>query len=334
MSTMPPILLDGGFSRELIRLGAPFAQPEWSALSLLSLEHQLFVSRAHTAFARAGAGVLTTNSYALVPFHIGEQRFWDRGRELASDAGRLARRVAIDEEGIRGTEREFAEDGRRVTSSAIVRVAGSLPPIFGSYEPALFDASTVQRYLAVLVEGLATWIDLWLGETLSLIAEAEAVRTAVRGIGKPIWIAFTLDDRSGEPSPDGPAKLRGGETVSEAATKVAEWEDVEAILFNCSRAEYMLPAVQEAKAVFDIHGCKKLIGVYANRFEPQGEDYKANTVVSTLREDLGTDRYVEFAKSWVDAGAGIVGGCCGVGSEHIRRLGEEMSSKKQHSTHD
>ncbi|KPI46095.1 Homocysteine S-methyltransferase 1 [Cyphellophora attinorum] len=328
---MPPILLDGGFSRELIRLGAPFAQPEWSALSLLSPESHTFVSQAHTAFARAGADILTTNSYAIVPFHIGEERFWERGKELASDAGRLARSVASEEEGRRGTERETGEDGSSAASSGLVRVAGSLPPIFGSYEPALFDASRVQEHLAVLVGGLAAWVDLWLGETLSLIAEAEAVRTAVKRSGKPIWIAFTLDDRSEQPDSEAQAKLRGGETVAEAAAKLIEWDDVDAILFNCSKAECMLPAVKQTKAVFDAHGCKKLIGVYANRFEPQGEDYKANAVVSTLRDDLGTDRYVEFAKNWIEAGAGIVGGCCGVGSEHIRRLGEELVTK-EHQT--
>jgi S-methylmethionine-dependent homocysteine/selenocysteine methylase len=150
----------------------------------------------------------------------------------------------------------------------------------------------------------------------------------VKGLGRPIWIAFTLDDRSGQPDSEGPAKLRGGETVAEAAAKVTEWDDVEAILFNCSRPEFMLAAVKEAKAVFDTHHCKKLIGVYANRFEQQDEDYKANAVVSTLREDLGTERYVDFAKSWVDAGAGIVGGCCGVGSEHIQRLGKELMGKE------
>ena len=315
MSPHSPIIQDCGFSRELIRLGAPFAQPEWSALALLSgPEGHDGVTQAHTAFVRAGAEILTTNSYALVPFHIGEERFWNRGKELAGDAGRLVRGVA-DEENRRGERR-----GKEV------RVAGSLPPIFGSYEPELFDASRVQEHLAVLVEGLAPSVDLWLGETLSLIAEAEAVREAVKGSGKPIWIAFTLDDRTVGPE-EGEPKLRGGESVADAAAKVAEWDDVEAILFNCSRPEYMLSAVTKTKAVFDKQGCKKLIGVYANRFEPQDDEYKANAVVSALRDDLGTEEYIKFARRWVEAGAGIVGGCCGVGSEHIEKLADEFTSK-------
>ncbi|MGO7718770.1 homocysteine S-methyltransferase family protein, partial [Rhizobium johnstonii] len=65
-----------------------------------------------------------------------------------------------------------------------VLVAGSLPPIFGSYEPQNFQPSRVQDYLEVLVEKLSPFVDIWMGEKLSLIAEAEAVRKAVATSGK------------------------------------------------------------------------------------------------------------------------------------------------------
>jgi S-methylmethionine-dependent homocysteine/selenocysteine methylase len=85
------ILLDGGMSRELIRLNAPFRQPEWSSLALMEIPH--VVEQVHAEFAAAGAQVLTTNSYALVPFHIGEERFFKQGEKLAANAGRLARKL-------------------------------------------------------------------------------------------------------------------------------------------------------------------------------------------------------------------------------------------------
>lgn len=74
------IVLDGGMSRELIALGAPFEQPEWSALSLIEAPH--FVRQVHDRFVAAGADVITTNAYALVPFHLGEERFRRDGRRL------------------------------------------------------------------------------------------------------------------------------------------------------------------------------------------------------------------------------------------------------------
>lgn len=167
-------ILDGGMSRELLRLGAELKQPEWSALALINAPD--IVRRVHQEFIAAGSEVVTTNSYALVPFHIGEDRFWKEGPALIRLAGRLTREAAD------------------ATTDRKVLVAGSLPPIFGSYEPQNFQPSRVQDYLEVLVENLSPFVDIWLGETLSLIAEAEAVRKAVATSGKPFWISFTLAD--------------------------------------------------------------------------------------------------------------------------------------------
>ena len=83
-------ILDGGMSRELVRLGAQLKQPEWSALALMDSPE--IVRRVHEEFITAGADIITTNTYALVPFHIGEDRFRDDGRRLIALAGRLDER--------------------------------------------------------------------------------------------------------------------------------------------------------------------------------------------------------------------------------------------------
>ena len=83
-------ILDGGIGRYLKEIGAPFQQPEWSALALM--EDPSSVITAHQAFVDAGAQVITTNSYAVVPFHIGEERFANRGAELIALSGQLAQR--------------------------------------------------------------------------------------------------------------------------------------------------------------------------------------------------------------------------------------------------
>lgn len=63
------VVLDGGMGRQLERSGAPFRQPEWSAWALMEAPHT--VLEAHRAFIASGADVISSNSYALVPFHIG-----------------------------------------------------------------------------------------------------------------------------------------------------------------------------------------------------------------------------------------------------------------------
>lgn len=87
-------VLDGGMGRELLRVGAPFRQPEWSASALI--EGPEWVVQAHPNVVDAGADLITTNSYAVVPFHIGSERFDAEGALLAGLSGRLARQAAGD----------------------------------------------------------------------------------------------------------------------------------------------------------------------------------------------------------------------------------------------
>lgn len=54
-------------------------------------------------------------------------------------------------------------------------------------------------------------------------------------------------------------------------------------------------------------------------FPPQREE-AANEGLSDIRADLTPARYGQFAKAWVQHGADIVGGCCGIGPEHIGAL--------------
>ncbi len=288
--------LDGGMGRELMRMGAPFRQPEWSALALM--EAPDFVSEAHAAFIAAGAEVVTTNSYAVVPFHIGEDRFAADGRMLAERAGRLARAAADDGAGHK------------------ILVAASLPPLFGSYRPDLFDAARAPELLRRLVEGLSPHADLWLGETLGSIAEAAAVAEALAGDARPLWISFTLaDDR---PEPSNP-RLRSGEPVAEAV-RAAVRLGAAAVLFNCSQPEVMAPALEVARDTLgDLDGAVKT-GAYANTFPSMHEDARANDGLSELRLDLNPPGYLAFARDWVACGATIVGGCCGIGPAHIAAL--------------
>lgn len=288
-------LLDGGMGRELKRIGAPFRQPEWSALALI--EAPEFVSQAHQAFVSAGAAVITTNSYALVPFHLGEERFAAQGEKLADRAGRVAREVA-----------DRAGHG--------VKVAGSLPPLFGSYRPDLYDASRAQEILAPLVAGLSPHVDHWLVETQSAIAEIEAAAIGLRDSDKPIWFSFTLED--GAADAQARPRLRSGEPVSDAVKRAADLK-ASAVLFNCSQPEVMGAAVDAARATLASQPQIK-IGVYANAFPPQPKDTEANTTLHEIRTDLDPLGYVSFMTDWVKRGATIVGGCCGIGPEHIAAM--------------
>jgi S-methylmethionine-dependent homocysteine/selenocysteine methylase len=285
-------ILDGGMGRELQRLGAPFRQPEWSALALI--EGPEFVTQAHESFVQAGAKVISSNSYAVVPFHLGDALFAERGLELAGFAGKLARDVANHHH---------------------ISVAGSLPPVLGSYRPDLFEVEQARSILKVLIEGLTTHVDLWLAETLSTVGEAELVGEMLSSDARPIWFSFTLND-------EGHAALRSGESIEMAVAATLK-HGAQTILFNCSAPEVMEDAVRQAKAA--IGHAPLEIGVYANGFAHTEEQVDANAGLRRIRADLDPPRYLDWAKKWVAAGATLVGGCCGIGPDHIRALSNELT---------
>lgn len=280
-------ILDGGISRELQRLGAPFRQPEWSALALI--ETPDLVGQVHDEFAAAGAEVISTNSYAVVPFHLGAERFASEGAALAARAGQLARTVA-DKLG--------------------VKVAGSLPPVMGSYRPDLFEVKAAKAILTVLIEGLSPYADIWLAETLSTVAEAKLIAELLKGDARPLWLSFTLKD-------DGAPLLRSGESIADAAA-MAISVGAGALLFNCSCPEVMDGAVRAAKTA--LAGSDIAIGVYANGFAAAAEEKDANVDLQQIRADLDPPRYLDWARQWVASGATMVGGCCGIGVSHITAL--------------
>ena len=297
-------ILDGGMGRELARMGAPFRQPEWSALALM--EAPQFVRAAHDAFIAAGSQVITTNSYAVVPFHVGDDVFAEQGAALIALSGKLAREAAD-------------------AAPAKVLVAGSLPPVLGSYRPDLFEPVAAKKLLQVLVDNLTGNVDVWLAETQSSVAEVEAVRDVLGDDPRPLWLSFTLQDNL---DPQGNALLRSGESV-ELAVSAALRISAGAVLFNCSRPEVMATAVKTARDALTAQGSALDIGVYANAFEPSDNTRGANEGLSKMRQDTDPAGYLDFAKDWVAQGATMVGGCCGIGPEHIAAL--KQAFVKEHS---
>jgi S-methylmethionine-dependent homocysteine/selenocysteine methylase len=291
-------LLDGGMGRELLRIGAPFRQPEWSALALM--EAPDLVKKVHKSFSAAGSDILTTSNYAVVPFHIGEKRFSDEGARLTELSGILAREVA---------------------SSFGISVAGSIPPLFGSYRPDLFIPEQAPALLKIIIDALSPNVDLWLAETTSSIREAQAVAKALLGDDRPLWIAFTLldDEESQEQRP----RLRSGEKVVNAVQSVIDL-GVSAILFNCSQPEVMAPAIVAAVEELKRLNVDIPIGVYANAFPSQQEDAQANSTLMEIRQDLDPAGYISYVDTWCRLGATIIGGCCGVGPEHIKALHKRL----------
>lgn len=292
------VLLDGGMGRELRSRGVPILNTIWSANALIVAPE--VVRQVHLDYIAAGAEIITTNSYGVIRADLAKEGIEDRFAEL----NRLAGRLAVE---------------ARDRSERPVAIAGSLPPLGGSYRPDLVGPfREIEPRYREQVEILVPYVDLFLCETMSSAAEALAAATAACSTGKPVWVSWTLhEDRSG--------RLRSGESVREAAAVLAHLP-VSGFLVNCCAPESIAAAMPELVRIG-----RGPVGGYANAFQPVPADWRLDGDRETdgllrMRDDLGPEAYARHARSWRDAGARILGGCCGTGPAHIARLRKLIDS--------
>jgi homocysteine S-methyltransferase len=183
------------------------------------------------------------------------------------------------------------------------RVAGSIGPLEDCYRPDLSPGEASRADHAELARALMeAGVDLLLCETFSHGAEAAvAVREAVR-TGVETWVALTA-------GPD--ATLMTPRAMGEVARACAA-EGARVVLVNCTPAKQTLSYV-EAIATAGV-----AVGAYANAgsaTDGMGWQSQAPALGSE-----GVARYADFARTWLEAGASVIGGCCGTGPAHIRGL--------------
>lgn len=283
------ILLDGGMGQELINRKASGQGVLWSAKALF--DNPAAVQAVHEDYIRAGADVITTNSYACIRNNFEPEGLLGRLGEMNQLSAMLARQ-ARDKVGKK------------------VLIAGSMGPQNGSYRPDLVGSyDETYKLYREQAEFLGPLVDFFICETLSSIKEARAAVAAANSTGKPVWLSWSIED-SGE------AKLRSGESIR------AAWDDiagtgVSAILLNCSPPEAISKVLPDLVSMSDIP-----VGAYANAFTPIPEkwDFHGDESIPPSRTDVTPDAYAAHAANWLKAGARIIGGCCEVGPAHIERV--------------
>ncbi|MFB9624652.1 homocysteine S-methyltransferase [Nonomuraea helvata] len=288
---MTALVLDGGLSTQLERLGADLGDELWSARLLL--EQPELIRRVHADYFAAGADVATTASYqATIP------GFLRRGLDVAT-AERLIR-LSV----------ELAAQARDEAGRGLV--AASVGP-YGAY---LANGAEYTGDYGLDEEGLFEWhlprweilasagADLLACETIPSYPEARAlVRLLARTPGVKAWVSFSCRDRE---------RLNDGTPIREAAALFGGNPQVVAVGANCTAPRH-IPGLISCLA-----GGPPVV-VYPN----SGETWDAGH-----RRWLGLADPVEFgqaAKEWQKAGASLIGGCCRTTPEHIAQIRAHLS---------
>ena len=281
-------LLDGSIGQELVkRLGAP-PTPLWS--TRVMLERPELVRDVHLEYFQSGADIATLNSYGVL-----RDRLANNGIEAQFDI-------------LHQTALKLAQEARDVYGGG--KIASSLGPLGASYRPDLAPKVEVSKkaYSEIIALHDAA-VDVHLLETVSGLRLAEGILAGCEKAKKPIWLALSVSDENG-------TLLRSHEPLKDVAPLIERYKP-DAILLNCSIPE----VIKDGLEIIKNFGLP--FGAYANGFTEITDDFKVvNQTVDTLkaRTDLSPLHYANFAESWVDMGATIIGGCCEVGPLHIQEL--------------
>jgi S-methylmethionine-dependent homocysteine/selenocysteine methylase len=286
------VLLDGGMGQELIARSANPPSPLWSANVMMNEPD--IVEAVHAEYVKAGAKVLTLNTYSATPERL--------ARDASEDLFEPLQAKAI----------EIIESA---SANSDVTLGGCLPPLFGSYHPEHApDEGTCLETYRQIVALQAPHVDVFICETLGCLREVRAAVRACVETGVPVWCGMTAMDANG-------SLLRSGETVEEAAQSAKDL-GAAAVAINCSWPEAVTQALPElAKTGLPFGG-------WANGFSNAGADLALGGTVDGMgkRTDLDPDNYANHVMEWIENGATLVGGCCEVGPAHIQKIAEQLKA--------
>lgn len=287
------IVIDGGTGTDIQRRGVPMDGETWCAEA--NITHPQVVRAVHDDYIRAGAELISANTYATSAL-----LFNALGRDddlLKIDAAAV--NIALD-----------AAEGHQVA------VGGSMstmrPMVAGSDRNNLmreWPEAEARRLFRRKAEGLAAaGVDLIMMEMMRDGDYAVWATEAAVATGLPVWCGISVE------------KNADGELVGWGRQ---DWR-LEDLLPRLAAAEpdvinIMHTSPNDTDEALDIarKHWKGPLGVYPESGYFKMPDWQFVDIIAPA--DL-----VAKSKSWQSKGASIFGGCCGIGPDHIRALSQEF----------
>ncbi len=253
-----------------------------------NIEAPDLVLEVHTAMAEAGAQALTTNSFGASPVRLESYGLLEKTREINTLAVELARSVAGDE----------------------LYVAGSVGPLGKTLAPVgSFSMEEAREVFRIQMEALRdAGVDLFLLETFKNLDELLLATRTARELAPDIPIQSQFSFR-----PHRKENLEAD--VAYVFSSLQKEEAVNVLGLNCSTGPaFMLDILQKIQGLVS-----KPISVMPNAGFPR--EYEGRQLYMA-----SPDYFAEYALKFLDAGATIIGGCCGTTPEHIHKMAQAILS--------
>jgi homocysteine S-methyltransferase len=257
------------------------------ALPEVNLSDPKLVAAIHESYISAGADVIQTNTF-------GANRLWLAGHGYPDQVEEI-NRAAV------GIAREMSErSGREIF------VAGSVSPAVTARQRRQVGAAERQDVIAEQIRSLATGVDLIILETFGYLDElAEAVTAASGVCDLPIVAQATFAD-------DG--RTLGGETPHEVATVLGELPIV-MLGTNCTIGPQRMLAVVESLVRYSTLP----VSAQPNAGQPRKVGHRR------FEFSIDATYFARYLRRFAEAGAAMVGGCCGTTPTHIEAAAANVS---------
>jgi methionine synthase / methylenetetrahydrofolate reductase(NADPH) len=258
------------------------------ALTELNLSNPALVTTIHESYLSAGADVILTNTFGASRLRLAEQGFGDLVTEINEAGAQLALRA-------------------REGSGRAVFVAGSVAPaVTPSLRRRVEPAARIEALREQIAVLAASGVDALILETFGYLDElAEAVEVAAEIARLPIIAQATFA---------GDGRTLGGESPREVA-EVLSVLPIAMLGTNCilgpqgvlSVVEALIPHTSLPISAQPNAGLPRRMG--GGRFEYSADDAY----------------FARYARRLAEAGANLVGGCCGTTPSHIQAAAAEIA---------
>jgi homocysteine S-methyltransferase len=288
-------ILDGGMGQELLNRGVKPHGTIWGASALLNKKYHKIVVQTHLDYIKAGADVIVTNTFGCRKRRLIENNLETKFKELNKIACVLAKEAV-------------KKSGKKIL------IAGSLPPQNFTYFADLGkDINFIKKNFYEQAKCLNPYVDFFYLDVMSSYKECKIAINSISIFKKKILIG--IHTRANE-------KLPSGEKFISVAKKLEKYKPI-GIIASC---------VSYEDVGFFIKNIKKLkvpFGFKINAFEhiPAGWKPDSNNPKVQLgkRRDLNPSKFYKICKNFRKIGANILGGCCEITPNHIKKIKELKS---------